>query len=231
MKKVIYSFLFLLVIFIINIFSYFFVKDYQIFLKSLKYWDDYLTQNKDPNEVFFTDEVVTSTWTCSCEEKDNKNSDNKNENIFTSNEKKDSNIVSNTVDDDLQKTFSWVINQTLEIFWSGSWLKLKNYSADYKIFWITDEYPKKYLTYTNQKFELYIFVEDEYDNLYNVFSFLWNELAFELNKTNTFWNRSFFINNSQKNQINIIVKHSNKLFWIKLDKKYYPEIKKFFKDL
>jgi len=236
MKKVIYSFLFLLIIFILNIFSYFFIKDYQIFIKSLKYWDDYLTQNKDPSEVFFTDEVISSTGSCTCDDKnkensDNKTSDNKSENIFTWNEKNDSKVVENTIDDDLIKTYSWVISQTLDIFWSGSLLKIKKYSPDYKLFWLTDEYPKKYLTYTNQKFELYMFLEDDYDNLFNVFSFLWNELNFELNKTNTFWNRSFFINNSQKNQINIIVKHSNKLFWIKLDKKYYPEIRKFFKNL
>jgi len=181
MKKVIYSFLFLLIIFILNIFSYFFIKDYQIFIKSLKYWDDYLTQNKDPSEVFFTDEVISSTGSCTCDDKnkensDNKTSDNKSENIFTWNEKNDSKVVENTIDDDLIKTYSWVINQTLDIFWSGSLLKIKKYSPDYKLFWLTDEYPKKYLTYTNQKFELYMFLEDDYDNLFNVFSFLWNEL-------------------------------------------------------
>lgn len=222
MKKIIYGFLFLLIVFIINLVVYYTNADYQNFIKSIKY--DETAQKTDIDNVFFTDEEPQKQTECICENNTNLEQKNENEDIFTSTENIESQNLQDLINSELQESYSGVINETLELFWSGN-LILKQYSWDYKIFWLTDEYPKKYVTYLNKKYEIYMFLEDNYDNLYNLFTYLWNELSFEVNRTNSFWNRSFFINTPDKNTVNIVIKHSNKLFWIKMDKKYYNEIK------
>jgi hypothetical protein len=49
---------------------------------------------------------------------------------------------------------------------------------------------------------------------------------FQLNRMDNFWKKSFFINLSQQDdQVRLVVDNGNILFWLKMKKNYYNDIK------
>ena len=80
------------------------------------------------------------------------------------------------------------------------------------------------------KFEIYFFVDDNFDKVYDFFELLSKDLNFEVKKTNNFWNRSFYINTTDAKFIKVIVKSWDKLFWLNIKKQYYNEVKDILKN-
>ncbi len=246
MKKIIYWFLFLFVIFLLNVAWYFFSENYRFLLKKIKHWDNYVMQDDETlKDLNFSDEEIQKTnnwtWTCDCSKSQCILEDSSSwvfnkvstwttqlqdlENIQKSNT---TNALSWEVLSD-ELTYSWIINQVKEKF---SWydFKYKPYWDDYMMFGFTDEYPNKYLTYNAWKFEIYFFVDDNFDKVYDFFELLSKDLNFEVKKTNNFWNRSFYINTTDAKFIKVIVKSWDKLFWLNIKKQYYNEVKDILKN-
>lgn len=215
MKKVVYSILILILTFLLNIWLYYYSENYSFFLKKLKYWDT-MINNESQN---ITDDYVANNSNCNCD----------NVQPICSNSwglvKENTNIVSNS----WTSTSSWQIDEFFTHFDKNT-LKIKQYDEYYKIFNITDEYPTEYITYDNENFEVYLFLNWKFDDLYNMFELLSTDKTiinkFSLNKVNSFGKKSFFINTiNDDGRVKLVVDNWKILFWLYIKKSYYNNIK------
>lgn len=98
-----------------------------------------------------------------------------------------------------------------------------------RLFGITREYPDKYYEFYNTNLTLYVFPTKNYRDLENIFSVLQEEENFSLNRTNTFWEASFFINLSEdyqnNDEIRIVFEYQKRAFWLKIKKDQYNVVK------
>jgi hypothetical protein len=68
-------------------------------------------------------------------------------------------------------------------------LEEKPYDEYYKMFDISDEYPNTYITYANTDLEIYFFPESSFEDFYNIFTLLSNDIMvkdFQLNRMDNF---------------------------------------------
>lgn len=118
-----------------------------------------------------------------------------------------------------------VVGSVLKFFPTYSFEE-KPYDEYFQIFGITDEFPQKYVTYTTQSFESYFFLESNYDEIYNFFEVVSYDLPITLNKTNSFGERSFFINTKTKDDyVRLVIQFEKKVFGLKIKNNYYNTIK------
>ncbi len=232
--------------FIIHLFLYYFVSWYNNFFKNIKYENtqyvdkDSNLEEKKPN---LEAEKLSSTT----------QSVDKSQKIITWSSSKflipDINNSSNSID--LSKNDEIWNKSNVEINLSSVKTKSSNLSSNQKyvlnlfskyaltqgkidnkniIFWLTDEYPYKYIEYnTNDKrFSFYIFTEKKYDEILNVFDVISYNLYYKIKKVNNFWNLSFYMNLDEDyndDYIRFIFSYKNDVFWLKLKKDLYNEIK------
>ena len=219
MKKIVYVILVLSVIVILNVYLFYSNQWYASFVKSIKYWqekkilvtDEYLNIDKQtPEQCVLNNSGILS-------ENQNTWSLNKQNYLETSIEKPIEKIEE-------KKDYKNEINNVLKIF-SSYKLKEKSYDEYYKIFWLTDEYPDKYLTYLDKDIELYIFTWNDFEYIYDFLNIVWEKAT--IKKTNTFWKNSFFINLKENdNKVRLVVDNWEVIFWLVIWKNKYPEIKK-----
>ncbi len=243
MKKVVYTILLISLVFLWNIGLYFYSDAYSIFLKQMKYWEDV---PQDYTSLITDDYLLKnfSWWdaSCSCENTWTKNisSEKTLDDVGEKTSVASGNIV-NTPKQTTQETEfekqqkalkkQEVVNKISQILPKFSKYNLveKPYDEYYKMFDISDEYPNEYLTYSNTDLEMYFFPESTFDSFYNIFTLLSNDVMvrdFELNKVDSFWKKAFFINLvPQDDMVRLVIDNGNILFWLKMKKSYYNDIK------
>lgn len=208
MKNIILIILFLVGIFILNITFYYTSSDYQNFIKRVK---------KETS-------VNTQTWTI---ENFSWNNNNK-ENYFswTIEPKEEKNISQNEVQTEKEEVKLWKSYQEiLDLFKDYD---LKKVDVSVNLFDLTNEYPDAYYEFYSPKLTVYFFTSKNYSDLYDIFKVLELELPFKLNASNSFWERSFFINfNSDVNDsfVRLVIVNNWIVFWLKVDKNEYENIK------
>lgn len=221
MKKIVYALLFLVFTFLFNVVLYYYSDSYSFFLKKIKYGDEIIIQwSKE-----ITDAVKENTPAmCDCQ--------------------KEIDSVCGTFGKQNDTSFmlsSGALNREAEFneffsFFDKNTFVLKNYDEYYKIFDITDEYPKEYFTYTSEQMEIYLFSWGKYNDLYNLFELLstypGEDKKFSLNKANNFWKKTFYINlEKDDGNVRLVVDNWKILFWLKVKKSYYNEVKKILEKL
>lgn len=247
MKKIVYTIFSISFIFILNIFFFYYSNSYSYFLKNLKNNNE----NKKDLSNLITDDYMLNNLnqpSIPCIDNTNKEIENNQNNInneiidiLNDNNKVIETIIPPKVDENqilIKKLKSWEVDEKnlklLSNFKEFN-LKLNDYNDYYELFDLTIEYPKPYLTYlnNNSNLDLYIFIDDTFDNIYNTFNYLsWNEeKKFSLNKTNNFGDKSFFINLENDNFVRLVIEKNNLLFWLKLKKEYYNNIKNILNNL
>lgn len=227
MRKIVYSILIVSFVFLLNIGLYFYSDSYSFFLKKIKYWEETSLVDK---WLITDDYLLNNIWdnlSCDCEQICQQNNENQNTNTENTIQNVDD-LVKNEVE--IQKQDYDKINNFMQRFASYN-LSEKAYDEYYKIFDVTDEYPNKYVTFSNNDLEIYFFPYSKFDDLYNIFDLLkTDELVlnkFDLNKTNNFKKQSFFINfKTQDDFVRLVIDDWNILFWLKMKKSYYWDIKK-----
>lgn len=208
MKNIILIILFLVGIFILNITFYYTSSDYQNFIKRVK---------KETS-------VNTQTWTI---ENFSWNNNNR-ENYFswTIEPKEEKNISQNEVQTEKEEVKLWKSYQEiLDLFKDYD---LKKVDVSVNLFDLTNEYPDAYYEFYSPKLTVYFFTSKNYSDLYDIFKVLELELPFKLNASNSFWERSFFINfNSDVNDsfVRLVIVNNWIVFWLKVDKNEYENIK------
>ncbi len=206
-------------LFILNIWLYFTIPSYSSFIKDIKY--NKIEQNQDlsKEDPIYNQEIYSNNSLLEnilIDEKPQKND------IDTSSWKQ--NIIHNN---DLynNKDYSSILNS-----FSNYNLSKIDYNPDYKMFYLTSEYFPEYITYSWTWIDLYIYNNDSFLNIYNFFEEVKEDIKVSINKTNTFWKQSFFINkDTQDNRVRLVINYNYILIWLNIDKSYYENIKEILK--
>lgn len=211
MRKIIGFIIFLIIIFVVNLVFYFLSDDYRFFLKKIK----------DTDQVVYLEEKIiddtveqnTLEWAEIAKISD------KNEEIFELKDDTWKRVLKSEII--LWKNYQKII----DLF---SIYDLKILEMNSSIFDITDEYPDNYFEYYSKDLVLYIFPTKTYSGIYDIFSVLDDELPFTINETNSFWDKSFFINlNDDINDrfVRLIISNEWVLFWLKIKRTEYNLVK------
>ncbi len=220
MRNTILFIIFLIFSFIINICFYYLSDDYRDFLKKIK--------SEKYSSLELTDSFIGSINNDNFSNKSTDNSINDNVEIVKKNN--ENNIIFNKSENnkiEIKESITLWKNykEVLDIFSSYS---LQQLELNTNLFDITDEYPDNYLEYYSKNLTLYFFPTKSYNEVYDIFSILSSELPFKINETNSFWDKSFFINLNQDindSFIRMVVSHNWVAFWLKIKKNEYNIVK------
>lgn len=235
MRKIVYILLIISWVFLCNIGFYFYSDTYSSFLKKLKHKDEFSGLITDEYFLKNFDEEIQS---CNCETvcNDNIQIQDKNDK-FNIEELPNEVIPEKKVEDPLhteiqtreQRENQQKISRILQKF-SEYNLQEKVYDEYYEIFDITNEYPNRYVTYLSNDLEIYFFQSSNFEEFYNIFELLSKDMMvkdFELNRLDNFLRKSFFINiKPSDDKVRLVVDDGNIVFWIRVQKKNYDDIKK-----
>lgn len=211
MRKIILFIIFLIIIFVVNLFFYFLSEDYRFFLKKIKDTDQivYLEEKNVSDEL----EIEITTWA------EIVKTSKKNEKIFEF------------------KEDSWTMDVKDEISFWKNYQKiidlfvlydLKKLELNSLLFDLTDEYPDNYFEYYSKDLVLYFFPTKNYNEIYDIFSVLDDELPFKINEVNNFWDNSFYLNLNEDIQdrfIRMIISNKWVTFGLKIKKTEYNLVK------
>ena len=114
--------------------------------------------------------------------------------------------------------------------------ELKQVSIHQSLFDITTEYPDDYFEYIGIDGDmiLYLFPTREYEQILEVFDVISYDLPFTLNVLNNFWEASFFINADEEFNdgfVRLVINSRNGVFWLKIKKDLYNDIKEILKNI
>jgi len=243
MNKKIYIISFILLWFILNIFFYLISNNYRYFLQSLKYEDieykvddkfkieipDYKKQDKNndrSNNIF--------SWLSEDFGNSEKKIPKKIENQEFIKQKEE--ILKNIDNKEIEQKFEFInfrekiklTNIENNILKSLKKYKLKNVELHSRLFDLTWEYPDEYFEYFWKDITIYFFWNKPYNEIKDIFDVLTYELPFKINEVNNFGTNSFYINLDwlfEDNYIRLVIKKSNRTFWLKIKKELYNKIK------
>ena len=240
MNKKFYIIFFILIWFILNIFFYLLSDNYRYFMQSMKYDNnDYKIDDKFKIEI------------PDIEEEKNDSKDNifswLNENFWTKNQKKIDNIkfvVEKKSTNKNRVLIKKVEENKVEFVNHREKIKLTNIENNIlkkfkkynikkvelhpRLFDLTWEYPDEYFEYYSPQINLYFFWNKSYVDLRDIFEVLTYELPFKIKEIDNFWAKSFYINLDwlfKDDYIRIVIKKSNRTFWLKIKKELYNKIK------
>ena len=210
MRNAILFIIFLIFSFFINVVFYYTSYDYRLFLKEIK--DRYDTHKIEENDILDDNHLVENNYIGLIKP------NNQNQDIF------------NKIENNKVEIKNWIslwknYLEILDLFSNNNFQELE---LNTNLFDITNEYPDNYLEYYSRDLTLYFFPTKSYKDIYNIFSVLEYELPFKINETNTFWDKSFFINLNQDlddNFIRIVISNKWIVFWLKIKKNEYNTIK------
>lgn len=211
MRKLIIIIIFLITIFTVNLIFYFLSEDYRFFLKKIKNWDNvvYLEEKKYNDSL--EKEILQKAQVAYTSKE--------NEEIFELEEELWVAELKNEII--LWKNYTDII----DIF---SIYKLEKLELNSNLFDITDEYPDNYFEYYSKDLTLYLFPTKTYKEVYDIFSILKDELPYNINEINNFWDNSFYINldkDIEDNFIRLLISKKWIVFWLKIRKTEYGLVK------
>lgn len=227
MRRLIVVLVTLIIFFITNLILFNFSEDYKFFIKKLKNPDsviyvkdsellDEIDNKKGKNIInSITWSFINNTW------------------VTTGNT-----WILNTWNiDSKNMTSTWQVilwKQYQNILDKFSYYNLWKLELPWSLFDLTQEYPDDYYEYYSKNLTLYFFVTKSYSEVLDVFQVLTYDLPFTINKTDSFWDSSFFINlkwSEKEWYIRIITSIKGFVFWLKFKKDQYDKIKEILKNI
>ena len=109
-----------------------------------------------------------------------------------------------------------------------STFNLKELETYTNIFGITTEYPDPYYEWYSAWISVYVLSTLDYTWVKDVFEVLAFDLPYRVNEVNNFWTRSFYINlleGYDDNYVRLVMEYENNVFWLKIRKDRYNEVK------
>ncbi len=208
MRKIIIFIVFLIIIFIINLIFYSLSEEYRFFLKKIKNsWDVVYLENKNIDDTINKKELEFIETS------------NENESIFDLKDEIWKVMLKSEVT--LWKNYKEII----DLFSIYKLIKLELNSG---LFDLTDEYPDNYFEYYSKDLTLYLFPTKTYNDLFDIFSILDDELPFSLNEVNNFGDNSFYINLNKDIEdrfVRLIISNKWVVFGLKIKKTEYDLVK------
>lgn len=200
MSKRLYILFFLSLVFVINLWLYYFSSDYRFFLKKLKYGDDtviHVEKQKLTDDYVIKNDLPIDTKDISSQEKTSL----------------DKFVIDNT-----DKEFT--------SYFSG-YLDLSNLKVDDSmLFSITEEYPDNYWLYNWNDLSVYCFWVKSFDSMFDFFDVLSYDKALSLKKIKLYWFKSFFINLDKSDGfVRIVIEYKNHIYGLKIKKSLYNNLK------
>jgi len=224
MRNLILFLIFLILSFSVNILFYYVSDDYRNFLKQIKNDDNIETSiNYQENSE---NEYNSSTWTIDSvdTEIDVKTEEEDLNNLDLENELNKEEL--DVEDIPTSEIVLWQnYNEILDLFKSYDLTRME---VNANLFDLTNEYPDEYLEYYSKDLTLYFFTTKRYTDLKDIFNVLSEELPFNINEINNFWDNSFFINledDIDDNIVRIVIWNNWVVFWLKIRKNDYNLVK------
>lgn len=223
MKKIVYILSFLCLFVVVVVSGYIISDDMRFFIKSLKHpWVTPYTPEK-----FIDDEYKIAQ--CDYLSYEQKIQSLQDEIAFLKQTKtgfSNSGSLKNGTGTQSSGTLLQTEKNVMLTSFSGVVFQEKLYDDFFQIFGITDEFPKKYITFLAPDIEMYSFYESSYDDVYTFFDVVSYDLPLTLNKTNTFGERSFFINLKSKDDfVRLVIQVEKKVFGLKIKNTSYNKVK------
>ncbi len=267
MKKIIYTFVLLIIIFLLNLLLFFLNDSYKKMIYDLKhknsekFWknitDDYnvdkeilskinkkieenINENNNNEKInnnddeFFENEAEKNNIKKELEGKKEKSLEEKKEELRKQMQsdkiKENTEIIDSLKLEEKEKTISYSKKEKANIDfirWAFKWYKLKNQKEKNIIFNLSSEYPiDRYLEYYSPNLSLYFFINTSYEKVFEIFDVLSYEDSFKINKTDSFWNKSFYLNRFRDDWfIRLVIEYKKHTFWIQVKKEYYDNTK------
>jgi len=248
MRNIIYIFLVFVLVFFLNLLLYIYVDSYRSFIKVLKYGNDSI-----PNELSVDDSynvnsieysrpkseaersllldlwieddtpkevvIVNREWS-NIENSNASTTQNASQTVKSEREVVQS---SATISRELRVTAVW---QKIISDFNASGFEIIEKKDKDDLLDIAREYPDDYLQYGNNSFDLYILSTRTYDEVDDIFTVLEYEMPYTLNKTDTFWDRSFFINLDRPDEkVRFIFQYEWETYWVKVRTPNYNAVK------
>jgi len=210
-------FFFLIIIFTLNIILYYSSEDYKFFIKKLK----------KSNEVIYTKEDVNIS--------DNIDENNLKSKKITLKESTVKENKSNTIQISRKKktkkeTILW--KNYKDILYIFSKYNLSKLEIEWNLFDLTNEYPDNYYEYYSPNLTLYLFTTKSYEEVKDIMKVISYEVPYTIKEINNFEDKSFYINlkeNINDNNIRVVISRKNIVFWLKIKKNSYNDIKEILK--
>jgi len=208
---------FLIIIFTLNIILYYSSEDYKFFIKKLK----------KSNEVIYTKEDVNIS--------DNIDENNLKSKKITLKESTVKENKSNTIQISRKKktkkeTILW--KNYKDILYIFSKYNLSKLEIEWNLFDLTNEYPDNYYEYYSPNLTLYLFTTKSYEEVKDIMKVISYEVPYTIKEINNFEDKSFYINlkeNINDNNIRVVISRKNIVFWLKIKKNSYNDIKEILK--
>ena len=211
--------LWIMILFVSNVLLYIIFDDYRFFLQKIKRGEEVVyVQDLDISDdyvEFDKEEVITVGKSIY--------SDDEILNINDSKVFEKPPLPEPTTETVLWKTYIDILSR-LESY------EFEKQDTKFRLFGLTDEYPREYLEYYNELVTVYMFPGEKYNNMIDIFSVLSWELPITLNEVNNFWEKSFFINldaDFDDDMVRVIIMEKGVVFWLKIQKTEYNRIKWF----
>ncbi len=239
MKKFVYAIIFILIWFVLNLLFFFFNDSYKKLIIGLKYDDkteisDEYNPEKD-NENLDINKLNKEKIKTNFHEPEKNLDEIRMEDIEKQikqtkiQDKINSKKISDSSWEQKPKTIWFSVKEQANIDfiqWIFKKYKIKKVKSDDELFYLTTEYPNWYLQYNGNHIILYFFENTDFDKNFEIFDALSYISSFKINKTDSFWEESFYINKIKKDWfVRLVIKYKNITFWLQVDKKYFNDIK------
>lgn len=226
-RKILYILSLFLVLFVWNIGLYQYNEDYRFLLKKFKYKEDaQVIEDAQINDDYTLWEIDVGNTI--------KSSTGGNQVLTQLDEtaKEDyksftgADLVKKNPQNEEQLELSTEGKKLLELIGEGKITRVENHAS---LFDMTTEYPDNYLEYSSEDLTMYFFPTKSYDQIIDIFYAISQGLPFSLNKNDAFGEKSFYINISkdfQDEYVRLVVLYKKEVFWLKIKKDYYNDVKK-----
>ena len=249
MRNIIYIFLVFVLVFFLNLLLYIYVDSYRDFIKTLKYGEDFISYEAEVDDSYNVNSIeyrdnkseaerwlLLDLW---IDENSNTslagNSQRQEvirpdsvtiETSFTGSTTREREVWESVAENTSgNQKLTPVTLEIIEAF-QKSWFEILERAEKDDLLDIAREYPDDYIQYGNNNFDLYILYTRTYDEVDDIFTVLEFEMPYTLNKTNSFWDQSFFINLDRPDQkVRFIFQYKGEVYGIKVRSPNYNAVK------
>lgn len=130
------------------------------------------------------------------------------------------------------KEVKFQLNEKNKLFLSKIDLVFEDKTTIADVLWTWIDYYDNFLIKKSDKFDIYVFWENKYEEIFSFFDVRSDETKKEINAVNNFWERSFYLNEWEvNNTVRIVLEKDYNTYWFVVSKENYPLLKEILQEL